>query len=162
MTSPTGVLTRPSRRGLPRAARRSPTASTDSALRVFAAATAVGLLHALDDAVLNRQPGVPVDRHLLALLVVTLGAALVMLAFRRGGTGVRAALALVVGSLTVTNGALHVVHLSSGELSGSDVTGVLAAAAGAVLLLMAAALPFLHRGERGLGPWPRWGVRIAT
>ncbi|HEX5917863.1 MAG TPA: CocE/NonD family hydrolase [Nocardioides sp.] len=162
MTSSTGVLTRPPRRGLPRAARRSPIASSDSALRVFAAATAVGMLHALDDAVLNRQPGVPIDRHLPALLVITLGAALALLAFRRGGTGVRAALALVVGSLTVTNGGLHVVHVSSGELSGSDVTGVLAALAGVVLLLMAAALPFLHRGERGLGPWSRWGVRVAT
>jgi uncharacterized protein len=162
MTFSTGVLTRPSRRGLPRVARRSATVSRDSALRVFAAATAVGLVHAFDDAVLNRQPGVPVDRHLSALVVVTLGVALALLAFRRGSTGVRAVLALVVGSITVTNGGLHLMHVASRELSGSDVTGVLAAAAGAVLLVMAAALPFLHRGERGLAPWPRWSVRVAT
>ena len=32
--------------------------------RVFAAALAVGLMHAADDALLHRQPGVPVTRHL--------------------------------------------------------------------------------------------------
>ncbi|QBX55747.1 hypothetical protein EXE58_09970 [Nocardioides seonyuensis] len=161
MTSSTGFQTRPSRHGLPNA-RRRPSPSTDPALRVFTAATAVGLLHALDDAVLNRQPGVPVDQHLPALLAVALGAGLALLVFRRGGTGVRAALALVVGSVTVTNGGLHVVHVLSGEVSGSDVTGLLAAAAGVVLLLQAAALPYLHRGERGLDPWRRWAVRVAT
>jgi fermentation-respiration switch protein FrsA (DUF1100 family) len=142
--------------------RRSAARARDRAWLIFTAATAVGLLHALDDAVLNRQPGVPIGQHVPGLLAVTVGAGLALVAFRRSGTGIRAALALVVGSLTVTNGGLHVVHAWSGEVSGSDATGLLAAAAGACLLLLAAALPFLHRGERGLDPWPRWGVRVAT
>lgn len=162
MTTSTSVRTDPPRRAQPRAGDLRVPRQPDRALLVFAAATAVGLLHALDDAVLNRQPGVPIDQHLPALLVVTVGAALALLLFRRAGTGIRAALALVVGSLTVTNGGLHVVHVWSGEVSGSDVTGILAAAAGVVLLVQAAALPFLHRGERRLGPWRRWGVRVAT
>ena len=33
--------------------------------RVFAVALGVGVLHAVDDAVLSRQPGVPLDQHLL-------------------------------------------------------------------------------------------------
>lgn len=163
-TSGNGVPTQRSAAVGPGGAGGQPSAALarDRAWLIFAAATAVGLLHALDDAVLDRQPGVPIGQHVPGLLAVTVGAGLALVAFRRCGTGIRAALALVVGSLTVTNGGLHALHVWSGEVSGSDATGLLAAAAGAVLLLLAAVLPFLHRGERGLRPWPRWGVRIAT
>jgi uncharacterized protein len=136
--------------------------SRDRAFTVFAVATAVGLLHALDDALLNRQPGVPVDQHLWALLVVTALAVPAVLVFRRSGTGTRAGLALVVGVPTLVNGSLHVIHIAVDEVSGSDVTGVLAAVAGAVLVVMAAGLPFVHRGSRGLSPGRRWAVRGAV
>lgn len=158
----TGVLTDPPRQHQPRQARPRISSARDRALPVFAVATAVGLLHALDDAVLQRQPGVPLGQHLPALLVVALGAAFALVLFRRSGTGVRAATALVVGALTAVNGGLHVVHVWSAEVSGSDVTGVAAAAAGVALLVLSAALPFHHRGERRIRPWRRWGVRAAV
>src|SRR5687768_5800695 len=63
----------------------------DLAHRVFAISTAIGLLLALDDAVLNRQPGVPVTQHLPALLVVTALAVTGVLLFGRLRTGLRAA-----------------------------------------------------------------------
>jgi uncharacterized protein len=162
MASSTSVHTDPPHRLLPGAGARPGQRPRDLALTVFTTATAVGLLHALDDAVLHRQPGVPIHQHLPALLVVTVGAALAVVLFRRSRTGVRASLALVVGVLTTVNGGLHAIHVWSGEVSGSDVTGVVAAAAGAVLLLMSVALPFLHRGERNLAPGRRWAVRVAV
>ena len=42
---------------------------------------------------------------------------------------------------------LHVKHIADSVAAASDVTGVLAAAAGAVLVGLAIAIPWLHRGE---------------
>ena len=136
--------------------------SQDIAFVVFATATAGGMLHAFDDALLNRQPGVPPTQHLLALLVVTVAAVAGVAAFRRLRTGLRAALAFLFGALTLTNGAMHVMHIAVSEISGSDVTGVLAAAAGVVLLVLSAVLPFVHRGERNHGPGRRWTIRAGA
>ena len=135
----------------------------DRAFYVFLAGTVAGLVHALDDAVLHRQPGVPGDQHLLALAVVSAAAGAALWWFRRAGTGVRAALALVVGAVTVANGAMHVLHVAvSGGISGSDVTGVAAAAFAVVLLGMSALLPFLHRGERRSTRRRTWTVRVVV
>lgn len=130
-----------------------------AAFPTFAACVGVGVLHAVDDAVLNRQPGVPVTQHLAGLVVVTLLAGASVWLFRRSGTGGRAFLALTAGSLALVNGAMHVIHMTATELSGSDVTGAVAAVAGAVLLVMAVVLPFVHRGERDLTRGRRWAVR---
>ena len=43
--------------------------------RLLLGAVAVGLLHAVDDAVLNRQTGVSTDQHLTALAAATVAAA---------------------------------------------------------------------------------------
>lgn len=138
-----------------------PQQGPDRPFLVFLAGTAVGLVHAVDDAVLHRQPGVPADQHLLALVVVSAAAAAAVWWFRRAGTGVRAALALVVGAFTVANGAMHVMHVAvSGSISGSDVTGVLAAGCAVALLVMAALLPFLHRGERRTTRRRTWTIRV--
>src|SRR4028119_538775 len=75
--------------------------SKDIAFVVFASATAVGLLHALDDALLNRQPGVPPTQHLLALLVVATAAVGGVVAFPWLRTGLRAGLAFLFGALTL-------------------------------------------------------------
>jgi hypothetical protein len=40
--------------------------------RLFRGAVALGLLHAVDEAVLNRQPGVPDGQHLPALAAATI------------------------------------------------------------------------------------------
>ena len=138
-----------------------PPQGTDHSFLVFSAGTAAGILHALDDAVLNRQPGVPVDQHLPALATVVVVALAAVWYFRRAGTAARAALALVVGAVTVANGAMHVMHVAvSGGVSGSDATGVVAAAFAVVLLGMSALLPFLHRGERRATRRRTWTVRV--
>lgn len=136
---------------------------TDRAPLVFRSATAVGLLHAFDDAVLHRQPGVPLGQHLPALVAVTAVAVVAVVVFPRLRTGLRAATALLFGGVILTNGAMHAIHVVLNELSGSDLTGLLATGAGAVLVAMSALLPFLHRGERTTSAPHRWAVRgVAT
>ncbi len=64
--------------------------NTDDAMRVgstlrrwetpvFVAATLAALLHALDDAFLNRQPGVPLGQHALAALISVAAATVALL-----------------------------------------------------------------------------------
>ena len=129
---------------------------------VFIAATLVALLHALDDAFLNRQPGVPLGQHALAALISVAAAAAAVVAFPRSRPGVRAAIALVFGVLALVNGALHLVHVTDVETSGSDVTGILAVAAGITLLVLGLAIPFVHRGVGAATGARRWGYRLAV
>jgi alpha/beta superfamily hydrolase len=136
------------------------TSSPDRSLLIFTSATVVGLIHAVDDAIVHRQPGVPISQHLWALAAVVVIAGPAVFLFRRMRTGVRAAIALVFGAATLTNGAMHTIHVAVDDVSGSDVTGVAAAAAGALLVGMSAALPFLHRGERMLPPARRRVVQV--
>jgi uncharacterized protein len=127
---------------------------------VFSAATAVALVHALDDAFFDRQPGVGLGQHALAgavSLVLGLGA---VSAFPLLRPALRAALALLFGSLATVNGMLHVMHISDSGVAASDLTGVLAAAAGAVLVGLAIAIPWVHRGEGAAGPRRRWAYRV--
>jgi uncharacterized protein len=114
---------------------------------VFVAAVAVGLLHAVDEAVLHRQPGVPVGRHLPALLAVTVAATVAATVFSRLRPGLRSALALVAGAVVLADGALHVIGVASVGIQRSDLTGLLAAVAGLVLLALGAMIPLRHRGE---------------
>ena len=135
-------------------ARRSPEAI------VFSGATAVALLHALDDAFLHRQPGVGLGQHALAAglsLVLGLGA---IYAFPYARPALRSAIAFLFGALATVNGMLHVKHIADLGASASDVSGVLAAAAGVVLVGLAIAIPWLHRGEGGAGPRRRWIIRV--
>ena len=122
-------------------ARRAPESA------IFAGATAVALLHALDDAFTGREPGVGLGQHALAAaLAVVSGVAAVHL-FPRVRPVARMTLAFFFGVLALVNGALHVAdhHIAPG-----DVTGVLAIGAGVSLLGLAAAIPFMHRGQ---GSW---------
>jgi len=128
----------------------------------FAVAMAVALLHALDDAFGHREPGVGMGQHVLAAavaLALGLGAVAVFPAVRPAA---RAALAFFFGSLATVNGAIHLKHITAHGASASDVTGVLALVAGVVLLGLAAAIPWLHRGEGGATPRRRWALRIAA
>jgi uncharacterized protein len=138
----------------PRISRRSPEAL------VFAGATAVALVHALDDAFFHRQPGVGLGQHAVAAalsLALGLGAIYV---FPSARPGLRSAIALLFGALATVNGMLHVKHIADSGAAASDVTGVLAAAAGAVLVGLAIAIPWLHRGEGPAGPRRRWAYRV--
>jgi uncharacterized protein len=127
---------------------------------VFSGAIAVALLHALDDAFFHRQPGVGLSQHALAAvlsLILGLGAVYVFPSLR---PALRSAIAVLFGSLATVNGMLHVKHVADSGAAASDLTGVLAAAAGVALVGLAIAIPWLHRGEGPAGPRRRWAYRV--
>lgn len=128
--------------------------------RAFTGAVAMGMIHAFDDAVVNRQPGVPMGQHLAALAVVGGAAALAVWWFPRLRPGLRSGAALAAGILTAANGAMHVLQVVRAEMQGSDLTGLLAFLSGLVLIGLGAFIPFRHRGERSTSPVRRWGRRV--
>src|SRR5512133_153073 len=126
----TTVTERPTRRAWPttRVGRRAPETI------VFAAAMAVALLHALDDAFGHREPGVSPGQHALAAvvsLVLGLGA---IAAFPYLRPAARAAIAFFFGAIAAVNGDLHLRHITAEGVATSDLTGALALAAGVVLV----------------------------
>lgn len=127
---------------------------------VFAAATGAGLLHGLDDAFLHRQPGVGLGQHAVAAAVSIAAAALGVAVFERVRPVARAALAFVFGVLALVNGMLHVKHIADLGAADSDITGVLAALAGVVLIGLAGAILFLHRGAGAASTRKRWTLRV--
>ena len=74
--------------------------------------------------------------------------------------GLRSAVALLFGALAIVNGMLHVKHVADSGAAASDLTGVLAAVAGVVLVGLAIAIPWLHRGEGAGGARRRWAIRV--
>lgn len=126
----------------------------------FRIATAIALLHALDDAFLNRQPGVDLGQHALAAAISLAAGIAAITAFPRLRPGFRAAVAFVFGLLAVVNGALHVVHISKEGPAHSDLSGIAAVLAGAALLALGLLIPFLHRGEGAATRRRRWANRL--
>ena len=122
--------------------------------RVFTVAVALLLVHAMDDAFVHRGAGLGVSQHAFAALLALATGIAAMVAFPSLRPGARAALAVTFGVLGLVNGGLHVIHATRHGASGGDLTGVLAAGAGAVLVGLAVAV--LVRGRRGA---PRWGRR---
>jgi uncharacterized protein len=142
---------------------RTPTASIRDRgweTLVFWGATGIALLHALDDAFLNRQPGVGLGQHAVAAVVSLVAGIGAMVAFPRLRPGFRAAIALLFGVFAIVNGALHVAHISVDGAAASDYTGVLALGAGVVLVVLGLAIPFLHRGEGAPTKRRRWAYRF--
>jgi len=119
-------------------------------------------VHALDDAFVNRQPGLGLGQHALAAAISLAASVAAIVAFPRLRPGLRAGIALVFGALAIVNGALHIAHINMDGAAGSDYTGVLALAAGVVLVMLGLAIPFLHRGERGTTRKRRWAHRLAA
>jgi uncharacterized protein len=114
---------------------------------VFRVATAAVLVHALDDAFVHRGPGLGLGQHALAGLIAVIAGVAGAIAFPRLRPGLRAALAFSFGVLAVANGVLHVIHVAQYGPTGGDLTGMLAAVGGAVLVALAVAIPWRHRGE---------------
>lgn len=137
---------------LPAFLRRPPTAEA----AIFTAATVVAVIHALDDAFLGRQPGVGLGQHALAgLLSLLIGVAAIAV-FPRVRPGVRVALAVSLGFPALVNGAMHVAHIGFDGPQRSDLTGVAAAASGAILLALAVSIPWRHRGRGAATRRGRW------
>jgi len=113
---------------------------------VFRLATAALVVHALDDALWHRGPGLGLGQHALAGAIAVAAAVVGAAIFPRLRPGLRAGLALTFGGLALTNGMLHVAHIAESGPDGGDLTGALAAAAGAVLVGLAVAIPWRHRG----------------
>ena len=57
---------------------------------------------------------------------------------------------------------MHVKHIADQGAAASDLTGVLAAAAGLALIGLAAAIPWLHRGAGPASPRRRWAHRAVA
>jgi uncharacterized protein len=129
---------------------------------VFSTALIIGMVHAVDDALLHRQPGVPVTQHLLGLLAVAVGATLAVAGFDRLRPGLRSGLVLFSGAVVLVNGAMHVIHAATVGVERSDLTGILAAAAGLALLGLGIAIPVRHRGEVPGSTMRRWNRRLAA
>ena len=123
---------------------------------VFSVAVALALVHALDDAFVHRGAGLPLGQHALAGMIAIVAAVAGVVGFPSLRPGLRAALAFAFGGLALTNGMLHVIHVSRYGAAGADMTGVLAAAAGAVLVGLAVAMPWRHRGQS------TWKIRVAA
>jgi uncharacterized protein len=123
---------------------------------VFGAASALILVHAIDDAFVHRGLGLGLGQHALAAAISVAAVVAGVLVFPSLRPGLRAGLALAFGGLACVNGMLHVIHVANYGAAGSDVTGVVAVAAGAVLVGLAAFIPWRHRGERATTTPRRW------
>ncbi|HWC25201.1 MAG TPA: alpha/beta fold hydrolase [Solirubrobacteraceae bacterium] len=119
---------------------------------IFTSATTVALVHALDDAFVGRQPGVDFGQHAVAAALAVVAALAAIAAFGRLRPGLRAAIALAFGAFALVNGGLHVAHIAVDAPSNSDLTGALAAVAGAVLVGLGIAIALRHRA-RGPRRW---------
>jgi alpha/beta superfamily hydrolase len=127
---------------------------------VFSVAAAVALVHALDDAFLLPSAGVPLTQHALAAAIALVATVAAVVSFPSLRPGVRAAIAFTFGALALVNGGRHVHHMLMDGTTANDVTGALAMAAGAVLVGLAAWIPFRHRGEGAATPARRWAIRV--
>lgn len=115
--------------------------------RIFLFAVAAIVLHIVDDEFLQPQPGTSARDHLLAALVPIAVAILAAVAYPRLRPGLRAAIALVFGLLALVAGMIALGGARAEELSGSEWTGLLLLPAGAVLLGLAAWVPWRERGR---------------
>ena len=109
---------------------------------MFAVAAVLSLAHAFDDALLLPGPGVPLTRHGLALAVALVATVAAIVRFESMRPGLRAAVAFTFGVLATVNGGRHAHHIVHEGATANDITGVIALAAGVVLISLAAWIPF--------------------
>lgn len=119
---------------------------------LFAAGCGLAILHVLDDTFVGRQPGTSVGDELFSGAVVTGVLVGAILLYPRLRPGLRALLALTLGVLIATAGAMHVAHIVIDEPEGSDFTGVLALLGG--LFLIGLSIAVAWRSRKG-GTLPR-------
>ena len=139
------TLTRPDRAPAPaRAEAREPLAAR--ATFAFRLAMAAASLWVLDDASWHREPGTSVGDHLASGLVPVALAALLAFAYPRLPRWARASAALTSGALMIVAGVVDGVrHVVIDRLGGDDVTAILAALAGAALVVHGAVVLWRSR-----------------
>ena len=129
---------------------------------VFSAAAVLALAHAFDDALLLPGAGVPLTRHALALAIAVAATVAAIVSSTRCGRAARARPRSRSACSPTVNGGRHAHHIIHEGTTANDVTGVLALAAGVVLIGLAAWIPFRHRGEGTASPVKRWAIRVAV
>jgi uncharacterized protein len=137
---------------------RGPRVAGSTETRVARLAMAAAALWVLDDAFWHREPGTSVTDHIARGLVPTALALLLVVAYPRLRAGARAAAALVAGSLMIVGGVVDGArHVAVDRLAGDDVTAIIAAIAGTVLVAMGAAVLWRSRrlDERPLRRYSR-------
>jgi uncharacterized protein len=140
---------------------RSRTTRSTEAL-VFSGAVVVALAHAFDDAFLLNTAGVPLTQHALAAGIALIASVLAIVSYGSLRPGLRSTVAFVFGALAMINGGRHAHHILNVGVTANDVTGILALVAGAVLIGLAAYIPFRHRGQGAATPARRWALRVAV
>jgi uncharacterized protein len=114
--------------------------------KVAVAAFAAIALHVLDDTFFQPEPGTSAADHLVSGLLPLAVLVCAAIAYPQVRPGLRAVLAIVLGLLAIPIGATEAIYYGPSDgLSGDDFTGLLAAAAGVVLV--------------GLGAWTAWRSR---
>jgi uncharacterized protein len=136
--------------------RRAAASSRETLL--FRLAMGAAALWVLDDAFWHREPGTSVADHLASGLVPVALAALLAVSYPRLRSGARALVALTAGSLMIVAGIVDGVrHVVVDRLGGDDVTAILAALAGATLVVLGAVVLWRSRrlDERPLRRYAR-------
>src|SRR6478735_1805616 len=129
---------------------------------IFRIALAIALVHAVDDGLVSPGYGVAPGQHVVALLFALATGAAGWFLYPRMRPGLQAFAAAAYGLPALVNGAMHVAHVPMDGLAREDISGIAAAGAGLVLLGLAVATPFVHRGARATGWVRRWRNRVVA
>jgi len=123
--------------------------------------TALGIvgLHIVDDNFLQPEPGTSAGDHLASGLIPVAVLAAIAAMYPHLRAGLRAVAAMTVGALAITVGVPSAYYFLHGSASGDHFTGLLAIAAGVVLLLIGPAV--LWRARRTDGSRRRRYLRRA-
>jgi dienelactone hydrolase len=160
MTMTASAVAAPPRPAALRARIASAVRARSAEARVFRVAAVLALVHAFDDAFLLPGAGVPLTQHALAFGIALLATVLAVASFPSLRPGVRSTIAFTFGALALVNGGRHAHHMLMDGTTANDLTGVVAMAAGLVLVGLAAWIPFRHRGEGTAGAVRRWALRV--
>ena len=127
---------------------------------LFIAATALVIVHIADDEFVQRQPGTSIQQHLPAGLIPIAAATAAAIGYPRMRPGLRAAIALLFGSLSGLAGWIALGSARADALAGSDWTGILLLPAAALLLGLAVCVPWRERGRSAVSRRRRWRNRL--
>ena len=156
------VLTPPAS-ARPGLVRGRPAAPRPGGVALFRAALVVVMVAVADDAFIHPEPGVAAGDHLASGLVPLACAALLIALAPRLPDLVRGWLAIFAGALSIVGGATDGVrHIVVDRMSGDDVTAVLAAVAGFVLVALGVATLWRTRRTAGRRLLRRAGIGAAV